>query len=181
MFGNETNATPEVRERRPRLDLLSAPVLGRFLAWRRSRIAVQGVFLLGALALVLRGLLGPRIAPKNLATLVTWVHYRGLLVFALLAVGNVFCFGCPFLLPRELARRLRRPARRLPRVERARSGVSGRRFVTAPEGASARHGATSTGRSNTGTRCLPTFGSSDTSTSPLGQGYRICCKTWLSS
>jgi ferredoxin len=101
-----------------RLDLLRVPVLGRFLGWRRSRVVVQAVLLLGALVLVVHGLFGPQVAPKNLATLVTWVHYRGLLVLALLVAGNLFCFGCPFLLPRELARRLRRPARRLPRALR---------------------------------------------------------------
>ena len=39
--------------------------------------------------------MGPRIAPRNLATVLSWVHYRGLLVIALLAVGNLFCTGLP--------------------------------------------------------------------------------------
>ena len=105
---------------RPRpLDLLRVPVLGRFLRWRHARLAVQIPAAVLALLLVLHGLLGPTIAPKNLATLLTWVHYRGLLVLGLLAVGNVFCFGCPFLLPRELARRLSKPVRRFPRALRS--------------------------------------------------------------
>ena len=29
------------------------------------------------------------------------MHYRGLLIVALLAVGNLFCFGCPFVLVRD--------------------------------------------------------------------------------
>lgn len=97
------------------LDLLALPVLGPLLRWRHVRLAAQLVLLLAAAGLVLAGLTGPQLAPKNLATIVTWVHYRGLLVLALLAAGNLFCFGCPFLLPRELARkfvtrRLRWPA-----------------------------------------------------------------------
>jgi hypothetical protein len=65
--------------------------------------------------LVLHGLYGPDLAPKNLATLVTWVHYRGLLVLILLAAGNFFCLACPLLLPRELARRWFRPVLNWPR------------------------------------------------------------------
>ena len=99
----------------PGLDLLRVPLLGSFLSWRYARPTLQVA--LGALALVvvLHGLFGPQLAPKNLATLLVWVHWRGLLVLALLLVGNVFCTGCPLLLPRELARRFAAPARRLPR------------------------------------------------------------------
>jgi len=99
-------------------DILNVPVLGGFLRWRHARLTLQLV--LGSLALivVLHGFLGPDLAPKNLATLLTWVHYRGLLVVTLLAVGNLFCMGCPLLLPRELARRFFRPTRRFPRVLR---------------------------------------------------------------
>ncbi|MCB9914284.1 MAG: FesM [Planctomycetes bacterium] len=102
----------------PRGDLLRLPLVGRFLRWRRARLAVQ--LCMGALAVVLvvHGLFGPTLAPKNLATLLVWVHWRGALVAALLLLGNVFCFGCPLLLPRELARRVTRPVRRLPRALR---------------------------------------------------------------
>jgi ferredoxin len=67
------------------------------------------------MVMVAHGLLGPQLAPKNLATVLTWVHYRGVLVLALLAAGNLFCMACPFMLPRELARLLFRPALRWPR------------------------------------------------------------------
>lgn len=99
-------------------DLMRAPLLGRFLAWRHARLVLQ--VMLGALALVLvlHGLFGPQLAPKNLATLLVWVHWRGALVIGLLVVGNVFCMGCPLLLPREVARRIAAPARRLPRALR---------------------------------------------------------------
>jgi ferredoxin len=33
-----------------------------------------------------------------------WIHYRGFVVLALLAVGNLFCMACPFMLPREVGR-----------------------------------------------------------------------------
>jgi hypothetical protein len=94
------------------------PLVGRFLAWRRARLTLQLVLATLALVLVLHGLLGPQLAPKNLATLLVWVHWRGALVIALLVLGNVFCMGCPLLLPRELARRFFAPARRLPRALR---------------------------------------------------------------
>ncbi len=99
-------------------DLLAVPVLGTFLKQRWMRPVLQSILLVLAVLLILHGFLGPKLAPKNLATLLTWVHYRGLLVLALLALGNVFCMGCPLLLPRELARRFSAPVRRFPRALR---------------------------------------------------------------
>jgi polyferredoxin len=97
------------------VDVLRWPVVGRLLSWRHARLAAQVPLFALAVVLVLHGLYGPDLAPKNLATLVTWVHYRGFLVLALLAAGNLFCFACPFLLPRELARRVFRPVWNWPR------------------------------------------------------------------
>ena len=37
--------------------------------------------------------------------MLTWVHYRGRLIVALLAAGNLFCTGCPFVLVRDAGRR----------------------------------------------------------------------------
>src|SRR5262249_50018896 len=51
------------------------------------------------------GLRGPQVGAMNLAGVLPWIHWRGLVVLGLLVAGNVFCMGCPFLLPRTLARR----------------------------------------------------------------------------
>jgi hypothetical protein len=59
--------------------------------------------------MVLHGLFGPALAPKNLATVLTWVHFRGALVLILLCAGNFFCLACPFMLVRNAARRFFRP------------------------------------------------------------------------
>ena len=64
------------------------------------------VLLLSAL-IIFDGLFGPQLAPKNLATVGVWLHYRGLVVLALLVAGNLFCMACPFMLPRQAARWLR--------------------------------------------------------------------------
>ncbi len=90
-------------------DVMDLPAVGRFLRWRHARMAVQIPLLLVATLMVFDGLTGPHMAPKNLATVLTWVHYRGLVVLALLVVGNLFCLACPFMLIRNLARRLRTP------------------------------------------------------------------------
>ena len=76
---------------------------------------MQLVLLLLALAVVADGLLGARTDPTQLATVLTWVHYRGLLVIALLAAGNLFCAGCPFVLVRDAGRRIRPPRLAFPR------------------------------------------------------------------
>ena len=51
------------------------------------------------------GLLGPQVSAMNLAGVLPWIHWRGFVVLGLLAVGNVSCMACPFLVPRTLARR----------------------------------------------------------------------------
>ncbi len=96
-------------------DLMAMPGLGRLLRWRRIRSALQLPLLLLAALMVFDGLTGPQLAPKNLATVLAWVQYRGLLILVLLVAGNFFCLACPFMLPRNLARRLLRPARMWPR------------------------------------------------------------------
>lgn len=89
-------------------------MVGRFLRWRYSRTVMQVPLFALAVAMIVHGLAGPQLAPKNLATVLTWVHYRGLLVLVLLAAGNLFCMACPLMLPRELARRFFKPALRWP-------------------------------------------------------------------
>ena len=68
------------------------------------------------------GLFGPQLAPKNLATVSVWLHYRGLVALALLAAGNLFCMACPFMLPRQAGRWLRehvlKGGQRVPRALR---------------------------------------------------------------
>jgi ferredoxin len=91
------------------------PVLGRFLRWRHSRTAMQVPVFAVAVAMIVHGLFGPQLAFRNLASLLTWVHYRGLLMIVLLGAGNLFCMACPFMLPRELARRFFKPALHWPR------------------------------------------------------------------
>ena len=61
------------------------------------------------------GLRGPQVGAMNLAGVLPWIHWRGLLILGLLAAGNVFCMACPFLLPRTLARRLLPAGRSWPR------------------------------------------------------------------
>jgi len=97
------------------VDVLRWPVVGGFLRWRHARTTMQLGLLGAATLVVLHGLLGPELAPGNLATVLTWVHYRGLLVVALLAAGNFFCAGCPFILVRDWGRRLHAPARLWPK------------------------------------------------------------------
>jgi cytochrome c oxidase assembly factor CtaG/ferredoxin len=89
-----------------RLDLLSLPLVGRLLRWPHLRRTAQLMTFLLALLVVIDGLLGPQMAPMNLAGVLPWTHWRGLTVLALLVAGNVFCFACPFNFARELGRRI---------------------------------------------------------------------------
>lgn len=100
------------------LDVLRLPVIGRVLKWRYGRLVLQIPFLGAALLLVYDGFTGSPVASQNLATIAPWVHYRGLIVIALLLIGNLFCMGCPFTVPRTLAKRLAVRGGRWPRVLR---------------------------------------------------------------
>lgn len=99
-------------------DLLSIPGLGRLLKWRWGRLVLQLPFLIAAILLIYDGFTGPQMASRNLATVAPWVHYRGIIVLVLLLAGNLFCMGCPFTLPRTLAKRLSISGRRFPRILR---------------------------------------------------------------
>ena len=97
------------------MDLLKVRVLGRFLRWRHARTALQIPVFAVSILMVLHGLFGPDLAPRNLATTLTWVHFRGAMVLVLLVAGNFFCMACPFMLPRQVARHLFLPRLNWPR------------------------------------------------------------------
>ncbi len=96
-------------------DLLRVPLLGKLLTKKHARTVLQIPLFLIAGAMIFHGLFGPVLAPKNIATTFTWVHFRGALVFVLLFAGNFFCLACPFMLVRNLARKLFHPVRNWPR------------------------------------------------------------------
>jgi cytochrome c oxidase assembly factor CtaG len=104
-----------VQARRGRFDVLALPFIGRFLRARWSRRLLQATLLLIALAVVADGLFGPQVSSLNLAGVMPWTYWRAATVVALLALGNVFCLACPFMLPRELGRRLGLKPRPWPR------------------------------------------------------------------
>jgi ferredoxin len=99
----------------PAFDLLRVPLIGKLLTWRHARTLLQIPLFIISAAMILHGLFGPALAPRNLATTLTWVHFRGGLVFVLLFAGNFFCLACPFMLVRNLARKFFRPVRNWPR------------------------------------------------------------------
>ncbi len=101
------------------MDILKLPLVGRLLRHRYGRVALQSLLTVIAVALMIDGFVGPQSAARNLATVTPWVHYRGIVVIALLLAGNLFCMGCPFTLPRSLAKRLSLHGRRFPRPLRS--------------------------------------------------------------
>jgi cytochrome c oxidase assembly factor CtaG len=132
LFGTATRSRPRprpipVRSARPTLsprrasarwDLLRLPLLGRFLGWRHARLVFQVPLAVLAAVLIVDGLRGPQVGALNLAGVLPWIHWRGLVVLGLLAAGNVSCTACPFLLPRTLARRWLPARLRWPRALR---------------------------------------------------------------
>jgi ferredoxin len=96
-------------------DLMRVPGIGAFLGWRHARTFLQIPLLLVSIIMVGHGLWGPSLAPKNLATTLTWLHFRGVLVLVILGAGNFFCLACPFMLVRNMARRFFKPWLNWPR------------------------------------------------------------------
>ena len=56
--------------------------------------------------LIADGFLGRPMGAMNLAGVLPWTYVRAFGVVALLVLGNVFCLSCPFMLPREVGKRL---------------------------------------------------------------------------
>jgi len=100
-------AAPQRAGKRRHGDLFDTPIIGTMLRSRTARRCAQWILLLLAGAIVIDGLFGPRTSAMNLAGVLPWTHWRGFIVLALLLAGNVFCWSCPFMLPRELAKKLR--------------------------------------------------------------------------
>ena len=94
---------------------MRVPLIGSLLKQRHARTLLQIPIFLISVAMIVHGLFGPQLAPKNLATTLTWVHFRGALVLVLLFAGNFFCLACPFMLVRNFARKFVRPVRNWPR------------------------------------------------------------------
>ena len=95
----------------------SSPDL-RGTALHMRRLA-QVLMLVIAIAVMADGFFGPQITPINLAGVLPWIHWRALSLLALIAVGNLFCFSCPFTLVRDMARRIFPPQLRWPRQLRS--------------------------------------------------------------
>jgi ferredoxin len=96
-------------------DLMRVPGLGHLFRWRHVRPLLQLPLLAVSVVMILHGLFGPTLAPKNLATTLSWLHFRGVLVLVLLCAGNFFCLACPFMLVRQMARRFFKPRFNWPR------------------------------------------------------------------
>ncbi|HEX4758677.1 MAG TPA: cytochrome c oxidase assembly protein, partial [Terracidiphilus sp.] len=111
-------ATPRIKARTP-WNLLQTPILGWILRYRHFRRYLQTAMLLLAVAVAADGLFGTQVAPMNMAGVLPWTYWRGLVVIALLAAGNLFCMACPFTLPRDLARKFVPPRYRWPRQLRS--------------------------------------------------------------
>jgi polyferredoxin len=117
LYDRPTNPPPPAQDSRP-FDLLRLPLVGNLLRRRHARTVLQIPLFVVAALMILHGFFGPQLAPKNLATTLSWVHFRGALVLVLLLAGNFFCMACPFMLPRNLARRFVKPRRNWPRALR---------------------------------------------------------------
>lgn len=89
-------------------DLLRTLGLRRLMRWRYARLIFQLPLLVLALMVIIDGLTGRQLAPRNLATTSVWLHYRGLVVLALAVFGNAFCAACPLMLTRGVSKRLKR-------------------------------------------------------------------------
>lgn len=89
--------------------MLRWPVLGALLKWKHFRAFLQVPLFVLSVVMILHGFFGTQVDPKNLATVLTWVYFRGVLVLVLLAAGNFFCLACPFMLVRNAARKLFTP------------------------------------------------------------------------
>jgi len=114
-----TSPTSLKRGVNDRFDLLSVPLVGPFLRAQSGRRVLQTTLFIIAIAVIVDGLFGPQVSSANLAGVLPWTYWRVFVVIALLAAGNFFCMACPFMLVRELGRRLGVRQRSWPRALRS--------------------------------------------------------------
>lgn len=84
----------------------------------RWRPLAQLAMLALALVVMWQGFFGVQAAPANLAGVLPWIHWRAFSVIALILIGNLFCFACPFVFVRDAARKLVPARLRWPRALR---------------------------------------------------------------
>jgi cytochrome c oxidase assembly factor CtaG/polyferredoxin len=107
--------------RRVSSDLIQiAPPRSAAKRWRfpTLRRVAQVLMLALAVVVMLDGFFGPQLTPINMAGVLPWIHWRALTVLALLAVGNLFCMACPFMLVRDMGRKILPARLRWPRALR---------------------------------------------------------------
>lgn len=128
-------ATGSTRDRHLPWDLLGVRGLGGVLRRGGFRRTGQVLALLVAVGVMVDGFRGPPVASANLAGVLPWMVWRGLWVGVLLAVGNLFCFGCPLMLVRDWSRRILPAQGSWPRWLRGRwlSGILLGGFLAASE------------------------------------------------
>lgn len=97
-----------------RFDLLRAPLVGPLLRHIAGRTLLQSLMLVVAIVIVIDGFSGPQVGAMNLAGVLPWIHWRGLVVLGLLVAGNLSCMACPFTLPRRWTRGVWSPPLRWP-------------------------------------------------------------------
>lgn len=110
---------PRSRETESDSGGVNRPGVRALLRARGFRRGAQLLSLVVALLVIIDGVRGPQMGAMNLAGVLPWTWVRTFVVFGLLAVANVFCFACPFMLPRELARRALPASRAWPRALRS--------------------------------------------------------------
>ncbi len=119
MLGTSSPAkqnTIAIRVERPmRVRAKSSHWTRRLPALRR---AAQVMMLVLAVFVVADGFTGSQVAPLNTAGVLPWVHWRALSIIALLTIGNLFCAACPFVLVRDIGRRILPAKYRWPRALR---------------------------------------------------------------
>ncbi len=97
------DSSPRAPARPPPITKRRSPLTSALVHVRRP---FQFILLAIAALIVVDGLTGPPVAALNAAGVLPWTHWRGLSVIALLLVGNLFCYACPFTLVRDIVQRL---------------------------------------------------------------------------
>jgi cytochrome c oxidase assembly factor CtaG len=96
-------------------DLMHLPVLGNFLKWKHARLVLQLLVATLAGIVIYDGLWGPQVAAMNMAGVLPWIHWRGIVILGLLMAGNISCMACPLTLFNTLTRRWLPVGREWPR------------------------------------------------------------------
>lgn len=96
-------------------NLLDLPVIRKIVRWKYFQPLFQIPNVIVFLGIIVLGIFDTQAGGQNLATIVTWIFWWTLLIFAIVGIGRIWCMMCPFAAVGDWSKKIRRGKRKFPK------------------------------------------------------------------